>query len=111
MSHTDADTYLIELIKFFSKDRNSNIYQGEFIITAIVGGHQKINKEPINCDFIIQHNGIQIDLMWEDAGYKNYPDMGLYGYTRSPYFSINILSQNSFKLIDKKRAYELIFEW
>ena len=111
MSHIDKEVYLSELIKEFSKDRNSSIYQGKFILSAIVRGHQKITKEPVNCAFIIQHNGIEINIMWEDAGYKNYRDMGLYGYTQSPYFLIDVLSQNSFKLIDKNGAYELIFEW
>ncbi|CAM3658781.1 hypothetical protein [Paracidovorax anthurii] len=49
-------------------------------VSATVGGKLKIDAEPIHVLLINSRpNYALIDVMWEDAGYKNYQDMGLFG--------------------------------
>jgi len=87
-------------------------FVGDFTITAIVGSAKKVSEDIIRCQLTIKHDSVDISLFWEDCGYKGFRDMGLYGCTNSNYFTVDELSSNSFKIIDKNnKSNETIFEW
>jgi len=111
MKPINATHYLHELVKELSNDRNAGSYRGNFTVTAKVGGKNKIDRDQIDCQLVIQHDSIDINIFWEDCGYKNYRDMGLYGKASSKYQEITELSESSFRILDKNGAYELTFEW
>lgn len=111
MNYVSNEHYLGELIKDLSDDRNATSYRGDFIITAVVNGVEKVTEDRIGCMFIKHHDHVEIDVMWEDCGYKNYRDMGVYGLMRSQYFTIENITNSTFKLLDNNGSYELFFEW
>ncbi|PKH56544.1 hypothetical protein CXF83_15130 [Shewanella sp. Choline-02u-19] len=111
MDYASNEHYLGALIKDLSDDRNATSYRGFFTITAVVNGTEKVSADRIDCMFIKHHDHVEVDVMWEDCGYKNYRDMGIYGLMRSQYFSIKNIYKNSFQLLDNNGSYELTFEW
>lgn len=110
MNYVSNEHYLGELIKNISDDYNATSYRGDFIITAVVNGSEKISNDKINCMFIKHHDHVEINVMWESCGYKNYRDMGLYGLMRSQFFTIRNITNSSFQLLDNNGSYELTFE-
>ncbi|MBF9001903.1 hypothetical protein [Vibrio nitrifigilis] len=111
MNYINNEHYLYELIKDLSDDRNATSYRGYFYITAVVNGNTKVVADSIDCMFIKHFDHVEVDVMWEDCGYKNYRDMGVYGLMRSQYFTIKNITDNSFQLLDSNGSYELTFEW
>jgi len=112
MTGMDGTYYLSELIKNLSGNRNMKSYAGDFTVTAIVGGKEKVSQDIIRCQLDIKHDSVDINIFWEDCGFKGFRDMGLYGRTNSKYFAVDELSSNSFKITDKKnRSSQTIFEW
>ncbi|HCM0916304.1 TPA: hypothetical protein N2817_004515 [Vibrio parahaemolyticus] len=111
MEYVSNSHYLGEKIKTLSDDRNASSYKGGFYITAQVGGKTKVSNEYIECMLVKHHDRADVSVFWEDHGFKNYRDMGLFGLMNSNYFSINILSDTSFELEDDNGAYTLIFSW
>ncbi|WP_407363529.1 hypothetical protein [Pseudomonas luteola] len=111
MDYVDGTHYLCELIKNLSDDRNAGSFHGEFTVTATVGGRTKVDGEVVGCQLVIQHDSVDVNIFWEDFGYKGYREMGLYGKANSKYQNVQELSQRSFEMKDARGAYELVFEW
>lgn len=112
MNTSDGTHYLAELIKELSGSRNSSNYIGEFTITALVDGKVKVSKDRIQCQLMILHASVDVSILWEDYGYKGFRDMGLYGRTNSKYFTVELLSANSFRLVDNNNSRNnTTFEW
>ena len=112
MNNMDGTHYLSELIRNLSENRNMESYAGDFTVTAIVNGKEKVTEDIIKCQFNIRHDSVDVSMFWEDCGYKGFRDMGLYGRTNSNYFTVEELSASSFKIKDNNNsANETIFEW
>ena len=111
MEYVDSTHYLAELIKTLSNDRNSSYYKGDFYITATVDGVGKINNDLVECELVIQYDSVKISIYWEEYGYRNYREMGLYGVVSSKYREITQLSDKSFSVKDRGGRYELNFTW
>ncbi|MCK9619121.1 MAG: hypothetical protein M0R47_01150 [Methylobacter sp.] len=111
MNSVESTYYLSELVKKLSQDRNAGSYSGEFTVSAVANGKEKISREPIGCQLTINHDSVDVSVFWEDYGYKGFRDMGLYGRTNSKFFSVNELSSNSFEIINNSDKNKLVFEW
>jgi hypothetical protein len=77
----------------------------------VVNGKEKISRVPVGCQLTIKHDSVDVSLYWEDYDYKGFRDMGLYGRTNSKFFTINVLSTNSFEIINNSDKNKLVFEW
>ena len=110
MTEMDGTHYLAELVKSLTGDRNSENYLGDFTVTAVVNGTEKVSSEIIECQLTIKHDSVDISIFWEECGYKGFIDMGLYGRTNSNYFTVKELSSNAFQITDNGNSNKTIFE-
>lgn len=59
-------------------------------VVVIKNGKLIINEQ-IPVSVSIQNIYMRVDIMWEDAGYPNYRDLGLYGYYSTSYVRMSYL--------------------
>lgn len=71
----------------------------EATVSATIDGKLKIDSDIIR---VILVNGdpnfAQIDIFWEDYGYKNYKDMGLFGRMNTQYQSVEKVAGRVFRI-------------
>ena len=108
---TDSTHYLVELIKTLEDDRNASIHTGEFKVTAVVNNKEIVSGETIQCALLEKNNGVDIDIHWEDYGYKAFRELGLYGRSNSKYFMLEEISERSFRITDKNTSNTVTLEW
>lgn len=84
----------------------SRKYMTEILsISASVNGKNIIIDENIKCLFNINHDSAEINIFWEEHGYKAYQDLGLFGQMNSKWQPINKLSDRAFTITDDKNSY------
>ena len=72
------------------------------LITAVVNGETVISEKRIQLYISIDHSmeSDYIRICWEDYGYENYRDMGLYGEMAPKFQPCIDLGQQTFKIQD-----------
>lgn len=84
----------------------SREYMTEFLsISASVNGKNIITNEDIKCLFYINHDSAEINIFWEEHGYKAYKDLGLFGQMNTKWQLINKLNDRAFTITDEKNSY------
>ena len=80
-----------EAIGELNGHRNRNAAEAVVVVSAWVKDRQVIDKHNIKAGFTFDGtNYATIHIYWEECGYKNYRDMGLYGSIKTQY---NIVKQ------------------
>lgn len=71
----------------------------EATISATINGEIKIENEIIKVLLTNSRpNYALIDIMWEDYGYKNYKDMGLFGHMSTQWQEVKMTGNNAFTI-------------
>lgn len=97
---------IIDMIRELSGDTNFVMFDAT--VSASINGKQKIDKEIIRVHLTNSRpNYASIDIMWEDYGYKNYRDMGLYGHMTTQYQEVIKINQTKLRIIDKNYQIEI----
>lgn len=69
-------------------------------ISATINGELKIDAERIDVQLTNSRpNYALIDIMWEDCGYKNYQDMGLFGRMSTRYQEAEKVGPRTFSVL------------
>ena len=92
-------------------DSSRNKADGEFIVTDEVAGKVIIDREPIKCYMVLQHDSAELQVYWEDYGYKAYKQLGLFGQMNSKWQPIEKLTDGSFSVTDMQGSYTLTIEY
>jgi len=80
------------------------------IITATINGIQKINNETIRVHLTNSRpNYALIDIMWEDYGYKNYLDMGLFGRMSTQWQEVTKIASRKFRVFSDKYQVDITY--
>jgi hypothetical protein len=74
-------------------------------VSAEVNGKNIIIEEEIGCLFNINHDSAEINIFWEEHGFKGYKDMGLFGQMNSKWQPINELNNKAFTISDNENSY------
>jgi hypothetical protein len=70
---------MLEVIKELTGAPDISFANGTFSVLAKVNDRLVIDKEPMECHFTKGLDFVTISIYWEEGGYKNYRDMGLFG--------------------------------
>jgi len=92
-------------------DGSRNNAVGEFIVSAEVAGETIIDREIIKCYMVLQHDSAELQVYWEDYGYKAYKKLGLFGQMNSKWQPIEKLTDSSFIVTDKQGSYTVTIEY
>lgn len=99
---------ILEIIRELTDDTNYVAFQG--IISAEINGDLKIDGEKIEVHLTNSRpNYALIDVIWEDYGYKNYKDMGLFGRMSTQWQEVQMVEPRAFKVISD--TYQLIVQY
>src|SRR5580765_5965786 len=70
---------MLKVIAEITGDPGAHVAEGTFSVSAKVNSRLVIDKQKIECYFIRELDSVAISVYWEEGGYKNYKDMGLFG--------------------------------
>ncbi len=73
------------LMKSLTGDRNTRYVKGGCVVTAKVGNSVVIDGETIPCDITVERDRVIVGMYWEEAGYDNYNELGLFGRMNSDF--------------------------
>ncbi|MGC4734041.1 hypothetical protein [Providencia hangzhouensis] len=80
------------------------------VVTATVQGKEIIHEEEIQ--ILLTYNApnyAYIDIIWEDYGYKNYKDMGLFGRMSTQYQQVKKSGARCFTLISDNYTIDIMY--
>lgn len=104
MTSSKSTQIIFTALKNLTGDTTFASFTG--IVSAKVNGKLKIDKEEITVQLTNHRpNFAFIDVHWEDCGYKNYKEMGLYGRMSTEWNEVKSTSDRSFKVLSD--AYEI----
>lgn len=99
-----------EVIFSLTHDRKKTA-QAFLTVSAEVGGKQIIDEENIDCLFSIQYDSAEINIFWEECGYKGYKALGLFGQMNSKWQHVKRVSSSSFSVSDEQGSYIVTIEY
>lgn len=102
--------YLTQLLKKLEDNVNARFHRNFFFVTAVVDGEEVISSERIECSLTYNRDYVQVCVFWEESGFYNYKEMGLYGSSNSNYFDVKELP-NGFTCIDKASKNTVTLIW
>lgn len=70
---------MLRVMSEITGDPGAHVAKGTFVVSAKVNERLVIDKQKIECYFIRELNLVAISVYWEESGYKNYKEMGLFG--------------------------------
>ncbi|EMJ4071449.1 hypothetical protein ISH43_09770 [Pseudomonas aeruginosa] len=80
------------------------------VVSAKVNGVLKIDKEEITVQLTNSRpNFAIIDIHWEDCGYKNYKEMGLFGRMTTEWNDVKSTSARSFSVFSDSYEIEICY--
>ncbi|WP_219953064.1 hypothetical protein [Dickeya zeae] len=95
-----STSVIINVIKEITGDTNYTDFIG--IITATVNGKLKINQEKIQVYLTNSRpNYALIDIIWEEGGYRNYKDLGLFGRMSTQWQCVIKSKDRTFSIISE----------
>jgi hypothetical protein len=78
------------------------------VVSAKIKGSLKIDSEPIKVQLTNSRpNYALIDVMWEDCGYKNYKDMGLFGRMSTQWQEVEMIAPRAFRVVSDDYQLEI----
>lgn len=100
----DRDTFLVmAVIREITGQRDARRADFDATVSATVGGVDVITEEPIRVELVYDGtNYANISIFWEDHGYKNYHQMGLFGVMKTQYQSVIRTGDREIRVVDPK---------
>jgi hypothetical protein len=100
----DKDTSLvIAVIREITGDTDARYVNFDATVSATVGGVDVITEEPVSVALVYDGtNYADISVFWEDHGYKNYRQMGLFGIMKTQYQSVIRTGDREVRVVDPK---------
>lgn len=99
---------ILEIIRELTDDTNYVAFKG--IVSATINGDLKIDSEQIEVHLTNSRpNYALIDVIWEEHGYKNYKDMGLFGRMSTQWQEVQRVEPRTFKVISD--TYHLVIQY
>lgn len=83
----------------YTTGENGNVAMFTAVVSAIVGGKSIISEDTIKVHLAIHYDKSEVSVFWEDYGYKNYKNMGLYGLMNSDYQDFIDIGLNKFQVV------------
>ena len=80
-------------------------------VTAEVNGETIIDSKPIETELMIKHNNAQINIYWENSGYKLYKNLGLFGSMNTDWQIVTSFGERTFQVQDEDGSYLLTIEY
>lgn len=89
---------ILDVIRELTGDTTYASFEG--IVSASINGELKIDGERLDVSLTNSRpNYALIDVIWEDGGYKNYRDMGLYGRMSTQWQEAEKIAPRTFRVI------------
>jgi hypothetical protein len=108
MTSTESTGVIFSVLRTLTGDTNYANFTG--VVSAKVNGKLKIDKEEITVQLTNSRpNFAIIDVHWEDFGYKNYKEMGLYGRMTTEWNEVKSTSARSFKVFGETYEIEICY--
>jgi hypothetical protein len=107
----DGDLAVKEAIAKIHNKPNEVVAMKKCIVTATVNDELIIDSEVIECHFQIETNYSVINIYWEEAGYKLYQKLGLYGQMRTDYQFVKDIGPNQICIKDEHEPFEITIQY
>lgn len=107
----DGDLSVKNVISYIRNATHQVIAIRECIVTAVVNNVVVVDSDVIRCQFQIETNFSVIYIYWEEYGYKNYRQLGLYGQMRTDYQLIKLRGPKTLCITDELGAYEITIRY
>ncbi|QCY14989.1 MULTISPECIES: hypothetical protein [Pseudomonas] len=108
LTSSNSTSVVLSAIRDLTDDTDTATFNG--VVSAKINGSLKIDREEITVQLINSRpNYAIIDIHWEDCGYKNYKDMGLYGRMTTQWNEVKKSSATSFTLYGE--TYEIVVNY
>lgn len=99
---------VLDVIRKLTGDTSYAKFAG--VVTATVNGVVKVDRETIEVQLTNSRpNFAYIDVHWEDFGYKNFHDMGVYGRMDTRYNQVKVTGAKSFVVIGDNYRIEISY--
>jgi hypothetical protein len=100
----DKDTPLVmTVIREITGENDARYASFDATVSAAVGGVELIAEERIRVALVYDGtNYANISVFWEDYGYKNYGQMGLFGIMKTQYQSVIRTGVREIRVVDPK---------
>lgn len=106
MTSSKSTQIIFSALKTLTGDTTFANFTG--VVSAKINGKLKIDKEEITIQLTNNRpNFAFIDVHWEDCGYKNYKEMGLYGRMSTEWNEVKSTSDRSFKVFSDTYEIEI----
>ena len=90
--------------------RDSGYYSGMATVSAIVNGSTVVDHQDIVVTTTFDGtNYATINIFWEDHGFENFRDLGLYGQAKTQYQDVYLTLPRGLKIVDD--SYEIRFQF
>ncbi len=94
---SESTAVILKVIRELTDDTTYAVFEGS--VSATINGQLKINAEPLKVHLTNSRpNYALIDVMWEDSGYENYRDMGLYGRMSTQWQEVRMVAPRTFRV-------------
>lgn len=108
MTSTNSTGVIFSALRTLTGDTDFANFTG--VVSAKVNGKLKIDKEEITVQLTNSRpNFAIIDVHWEDFGYKNYKEMGLFGRMTTEWNEVKSTSARSFKVFSDTYEIEICY--
>jgi len=109
LNTSSESTYLIfDVIRKITGNTDCASFTGT--VSATVNGILKIDQEKIPILLTNSRpNCVLIDIMWEDGGYKNYKDMGLFGRMSTQWQQVKKSGTRAFTILSDTYVIEVAY--
>ena len=108
ITSSDSTNVIFAALRTLTGDTDYASFTG--IVSAKVNDVLKINKEEITVHLTNSRpNFAIIDIIWEDCGYKNYKEMGLFGRMTTQWNEVKSTSAKSFKIYSESYEIEVCY--
>ncbi|KUZ93883.1 hypothetical protein [Burkholderia ubonensis] len=100
----DKDTPLVmTVIREITGESDARFASFDATVSAAVGGVDVITDELIRVALVYDGtNYADISVFWEDHGYRNYRQMGLFGIMKTQYQSVIRTGVREIRVVDEK---------
>ncbi|MBI6949456.1 hypothetical protein [Pseudomonas koreensis] len=108
LKSSESTSVIISAIREITGDTNHAYFTGT--VSAKINGRSRITSEKITVHLTNSRpNFATIDIMWEDCGYKNYREMGLYGRMTTQWYEASSISDRSISLFNESIEIEIYY--
>jgi hypothetical protein len=98
LKSSKSTAVILDVIRELTGDTNYASFEGT--VSATIDGKPKIDGERINVQLTNSRpNYALIDVMWEDYGYDNYRDLGLFGRMSTQWQEAEKVAARTFRVV------------